>query len=182
MKQKENKKKQWKLRILIPIFAIIIGLYPLIYSIGVGHGRGNEECVKLERECVKLERECAKLERETNKLEAIIETIRDSIEFFKIGEVIVMESKKNDDNIANSILKKQVEVLIKQGNNLLIDYREQTNMTYKFDTWKSNVIGILNNKDKEIVKKIDNIESKYSPGDYYSQIKDIINLLNNYLN
>jgi len=166
----EQKEKKWIIGTLITIIGIIISSLPIFYSLGEGNGRSS-----VERECAKLERECA-------KLEAIIETLRDSIEILKVREVIVIENVTNNVNYADSIFKKQIEVLIKQGNNLLIDYKEQTDMTYKFDTWKNNVIGILNNKDKEIANKTDNIERKYSPGDYYSQIRDIIILLNNYLN
>ena len=181
MEEKENKKKNRWLPILgfiIGLFTLIIGSSTLFYSIGVRQCPVSEEYAKLEKECAKLERECAKLERACNKLETIIETLRDSIEILKVGEVI--ERKTNDVNIANSIFKKQIEVLIEQGKNLLKNYDEQINMTYKFNSWKSNVIGIVKNRDKDIEKKINEIESKYSTGDYFSPIRDIIDLLERY--
>ena len=174
---KKNKNKNKWLKIHIPIFAFIISLFafliPFIYKQGVDCGRneGNKENIELKIECADLKKSCI-------KFESIIETLRDSIEILKVGEVI----KTNDVNIANSIFKKQIEVLIRQGKDLLKDYDKQIDMTYKSDAWKSNVIGILNNKDKDIKMKIEKIENRYSPGDYYSQINDIINLLNNHLN
>jgi GTP cyclohydrolase III len=164
----ESKKTRWSLGTISMkeltyvsiIVSFIIGFGTLLYFLGEGNGSAGLR------------------EKERDDFETTIKVLRDSIEILKAREVI----KINDANIANSTFKKQIEDLMKQGDNLLINYKEQTDMAYKFNTWKSKVIGILNNKDEDIVKKTDSIASKYSPGDYYSQIKDIINLLINHLN
>jgi uncharacterized small protein (DUF1192 family) len=184
MKKQETKKNEKVVKnISITVFfSTIIGILTILtffishyYKQGIGHGSAE---LSIERSLLKTKTEAYNtLQEKCTKLEARIALLEDSIQSFKDRE-----KKTNDANIANSTFKKQIEDLMKQGNNLLINYKEQTDMTYKFNTWKSKVIGILNNKDKDIAKKTDNIASKYSPSDYYSQIKDIINLLNNHLN
>jgi len=175
--REENTKMPLWLAIVLAILGSG-GALVSIYKLGVNHS---------EARCNNKEVDW-KMER--RDLEDSIKILNKTIEVLEVSEkarkknvtAAGITGKQNNTNDVNSVFKIQIEVLIKQGNDLLQNYDTQTNMASKFNSWKGNVIGILKNRDENIAVRFDEIEKKYSSSDYYSQIKEVINILSNHLN
>ena len=180
MEEKENK----FLQILKAIIKFVVGggvivaLSGLTYNIGKDNGE--LRCsVAYETKIQDYNAKIEKYEREKERLEQEKQIMGDSIYILKIEVKINRTANVNTHNA--KLFTEQIGNQIKNGNRLLENYNNTSDIKSEFDKWASESIGILRNKDSGIEGKFNEIKGRARPDDYYSQIQGIINLLNIYL-